>query len=268
MNFLQYEFMQRALVAGVLVGLAAPAIGVYIVQRRLSLLGDGIGHVAFTGVAAGLVVGVSPIATALLFALGGAAVIEVLRERGRAASDVALAVIFYGGIAGAVLLLSLGDIATVNLHSYLFGSIVTVSASDVLLVAIVSVLVIASTFALRKQLFAVAYDEEVARVSGLPVRALNLTIALISAIAIAISARVVGVLLVSSLLVLPVATVQQVTRSFRSTVMAGLVLGAALTASGLVVAYYVDVAPAATIVLSSILVFGLASLFRDRRTVG
>lgn len=267
MSFLQYEFMQRALIAGIFVGLAAPAIGVYIVQRRLSLLGDGIGHVAFTGVAAGLVVGFSPIATALLFALGGAAVIEVLRERGRAASDVALAVIFYGGIAGAVLLLSLGGISTVNLNSYLFGSVVTVSGSDVWLVAGVAVLVIAFTFALRKQLFAVAYDEEVARVSGLPVRTLNLAIALTSAIAIAISARVVGVLLVSSLLVLPVAAVQQVTRSFRSTVVSGLILGATLSALGLIVAYYVDVAPAATIVLSSIMAFGLASLFRDRKTI-
>lgn len=267
MSFLQYDFMQRALIAGVLVGLAAPAIGVYIVQRRLSLLGDGIGHVAFTGVAAGLVAGVSPIATALLFAMGGAAIIEVLRERGRAASDVALAVIFYGGIAGAVLLLSLGDVSTVNLYSYLFGSIVTVSRSDVWLVAGVSALVLTFTFAFRKQLFAVAYDEEVARVSGLPVRTLNLAIALTSAIAIAISARVVGVLLVSSLLVLPIATVQQLTRSFRSTVIAGLILGACLTALGLVLAYYVDVLPAATIVLSSILVYGFVSLLSDRRTV-
>jgi zinc transport system permease protein len=236
-RLLSYDFMQRALIAGALIGLAAPSIGVFIVQRRLALLGDGIGHVAFTGIAAGLLLGFAPVIVAIVFATAGAVVIELLRERDKTSGDVALALIFYGGIAGAVLLLSLANISTVNVNAYLFGSVLTVDRGDL----------------------AVAYDEDVARVSGLPVRALNIATAAIAAVTIAVTAKVVGILLVSSMLVLPVATVQQLTRSFRSTVYASLALGVVVTVGGLVLSYYLDVAPAATIVLSAIAAFMVAA---------
>lgn len=262
MSFLAFDFMQRALAAGVLVGVAAPAIGVYVVQRRLSLMGDGIGHVAFTGIAAGLVAGASPILFGIAFAVAGAVIIELLRERGRTAGDVALALIFYGGIAGAVLFLSLGNVSNVNLNAYLFGSIVTVSGDDLKLVALVATGVVSITFLFRKQLFAVAYDEEVARVSGLRVRALNLLIAVAAAISVAIAARVVGVLLVSAMLVLPVAAVQQVTRSFRGTLLGAIAVGVATVVVGLTTAYYADVAPAASIVLTAIGAFVVGAFAR------
>jgi zinc transport system permease protein len=252
--------MQRALLAGALVGLAGPAIGVFIVQRRLSLMGDGIGHVAFAGIAAGLMAGFAPVIAAIIFASIGAVIIELLRERGRTSGDLALALVFYGGIALAVLFVSLADESTVSLNAYLFGSVVTVSRSDLLIVVCVSVAVIAYATIFRRHLFAVAYDEDVARVGGLPVRALNLSSAVITAVTVAVASRVVGILLVSAMLVLPVAAAQQVARSFRATVYGSLFLGLALTILGLIVAFYADVLPAATIVLGALLVFVVASI--------
>ncbi len=254
MTVLEFDFMRRALVAAALVGLAAPSIGVYLVQRRLSLMGDGIGHVAFMGVAAGLLAGVSPVITALIAAALGALIIELLRERGRTAGDIALAVIFYGGIAGGALMTYMAGAPNKAL-TYLFGSVLTVGRGDLGIVASVSIGVLALTFALRKEMFAICYDEEVARVSGLPVRRMNLLIALTAALTIGVTMRVVGLLLVSAMLVLPVASVQQLTGSFRSTVYASLALGLVLSVGGLIFAFYADVAPGATIVVGALIAF-------------
>jgi zinc transport system permease protein len=253
--------MQRALVAAALIGLAAPSVGVFLVQRRLSLMGDGIGHVAFTGVAAGFLFNTSPVVTAIIAAVLGALAIELLRERGRTAGDVALAVIFYGGIAGGVLLAGLSDTASTNLIGYLFGNVLVVDDSDLRVLVATSCVVIAVSFALRKELFAVSYDEDVARVSGVPVRTINLLVAVTAAVTIAVTMRVVGILLVSAMLVLPVAAVQQVTRSFGGTVVGSLGVGLAVSVGGLVTAFYVDVAPGATIVLGAILAFVITTTF-------
>jgi zinc transport system permease protein len=268
MDLLEFDFMRRALLAGALVGMAAPAVGVFIVQRRLSLMGDGIGHVAFAGVAAGLLLDVSPILSALAFAVAGAIAIELLRSNQRTQSDIALALVFYGGIAGGVLLLGLGDVSTINLNSYLFGSVLTVSSTDLLLVSVVAACVVLVSFTLRKHLFAIAYDEEAARVSGLPVTPLNILMALLAALAIAATAKVVGILLVASMLVLPVATAQQLARSFRATTYTSIGLGVAAALGGLVIAFYADLFPAATIVLLSILAFVAASLISRIKLIG
>jgi zinc transport system permease protein len=268
MNILEFDFMQRALLAGALVGMAAPAVGIFIVQRRLSLMGDGIGHVAFAGVAAGLLLGVSPILSALTFAVAGAIAIELLRSNQRTQSDIALAIVFYSGIAGGVLLLGLGDVSTINLNSYLFGSVLTVSTTDLWVVSVAAACVVLISFVLRKHLFAIAYDEEVARVSGLPVTLLNILVALLAALAIAVTAKVVGILLVASMLVLPVAAAQQLTRSFRATTYASIGLGVAAAIGGLVIAFYADLFPAATIVLLSILAYVASSLISRTKLIG
>ena len=159
-ELLDYEFMQRALIAAVFTGLAAPAIGTFLVQRRLALLGDGIGHVALTGVALGLLTNVAPVLTAVAVAVVGAVVIELLRMFGRTSGDVALAILFYGGLAGGVLLTDLAGESASALNSFLFGSITTVSDGDLKVVAILAVIVIALAVGLSPQLFAVCQDEE------------------------------------------------------------------------------------------------------------
>lgn len=259
MRVFTYDFMQRALLAGAIVGLSAPAIGTYVVQKRLSLLGDGLGHVAFTGVAAGFLLEVSPVLMAIVFAVAGAIAIELIRERSKASGDVALALIFYGGIAGGVLLISLAEESVSSLSGFLFGSVVTVGTDDLVLVGAVATVVLVVALGLRKHLFAVAYDEDVARASGLPVRTLNILTAVVTAMTIAVTAKVVGILLVAAMLVLPVAAVQQLAGSFRATMFGAMALGTAVTVGGLIGSFYLDVLPAATIVLSLIGCFILAA---------
>ena len=259
-ELLDYDFMRRALIAAVFTGLAAPAIGTFLVQRRLALLGDGIGHVALTGVALGVLTGIAPIVTAVVVAALGAVVIELLRMYGRTSGDVALAMLFYGGIAGGVLLINLAGESAAGLNSYLFGSITTVSHSDLVLVAILAVIVIALAVGLSPQLFAVCQDEEHAKVSGVPVRAYSILIAVLAAVTITVAMRTVGLLLVSALMVVPVAASQQITRSFRSTHLTAMAIGLFAAIGGVLSSYEINTQPGPTIVLIALAVFGVAAL--------
>jgi zinc transport system permease protein len=256
MNLLHYDFMVRALIAAVFVGLTAPAVGVYLVQRRMSLMGDGIGHIALTGVALGFLLGTAPVLTAVIVSAAGSILMELLRARGRTSGDVALAMLFYGGIAGGVLLIGLAaGTSNVNLLSYLFGSLLTTSAQDLVVIGILAVAVLVVTLVLRPWLFAVCHDEEYARVSGLPVRALNLVLAVTAAVTVTVAMRVVGLLLVSALMVVPVATAQQLSKGFLGTMLGAIALGVAVSLTGAVGSYYLDVASGASIVVLAIGVF-------------
>jgi zinc transport system permease protein len=237
-ELLSLPFMQRALLAAMFTGLAAPAVGTFIVQRRLALMGDGIGHVAVTGVAIGLLTGTSPIWTAIVVAILGAVLIEVIRERGHANGDLALALLFYGGLAGGVLITGLAGQNASQLQSFLFGSILSLNVTDVLVTLGLAALVIVVCVGLSPQLFAASQDPEFARVAGLNVRAYNLAIAVLAAVSVTVAMRTVGLLLVSALMVVPVATAQQLTRSFGSTLRAAMVLGTLASVGGLVVAAF------------------------------
>jgi zinc transport system permease protein len=258
MTLLDYPFMVRALLGAVFTGLAAPAVGTYLVQRRLALMGDGLGHVAVTGVALGLLTGTSPTLTAVVVAIVGAVVIEVIREQGRSGGDVALALLFYGGIAGGVMLIGLADQGAYVLQSYLFGSLTTISATDVWVTVVLAAVVVLLAVGLSPQLFAVAQDQEFAKVAGLNVRLYNLLVAVMAAVTVTVAMRTVGLLLVSALMVVPVATSQQVTRAFRSTLFLAMGVGTLSALSGAVVSAYVDVAPGATIVLIALAGFAVA----------
>ena len=261
-DLLSLPFMQRALIAAFFTGLAAPAVGTYLVQRRQALMGDGIGHVAVTGVALGLLSSTSPTWTAVIVAVLGAVLIEVIRERGHTNGDVALALLFYGGLAGGVLLTGLAGQSGARLQQYLFGSITTISVSDVVVTMALAAVVILVGVGLAPQLFAVAQDQEFARVAGLNVRAYNLMIAVLAAISVTVAMRTVGLLLVSALMVVPVATAQQVTRSFRTTLGAAMVLGTVAAVGGLLISAAAPpgttVAPGPTIVLLALAGFALA----------
>ncbi|GAB1335511.1 metal ABC transporter permease [Streptomyces sp. E-15] len=256
MEFLDYAFMQRALLAAVLVGITAPAVGIYLVQRRQALMGDGIGHVAMTGVGLGFLLSTSPVWMATAVSVLGAVLMELIRWYGRTRGDIALAMLFYGGMAGGVMLINLAPGGSnANLTSYLFGSLSTVSSSDVTAICVLAAFVLLVTLGLRRQLFAVSQDEEFARVTGLPVRALNLLTAVTAAVTVTVAMRVVGLLLVSALMVVPVAAAQQLTRSFTVTFALAVAIGVAVTVSGTVTSYYQDVPPGATIVLLTIAAF-------------
>jgi zinc transport system permease protein len=256
MDMLQSVIMQRALLAAVLVGITAPAIGIYLVQRRQALMGDGIGHVALTGVGLGFLLSSSPLWTAAAVSVGGAIVMELIRWYGRTRGDVALAMLFYGGMAGGVVLTNLAPAGSnANLTSYLFGSLSTVSPGDIVAVCVLAAFVVLVTVGLRRQLFAVSQDEEYARVTGLPVRLLNLLVAVTAAATVTVAMRIVGLLLVSALMVIPVAAAQQLTRSFAVTFAGAVAIGVATTLGGTTLSYYQDLPPGGTIVLLAIAVF-------------
>jgi len=243
------QYMQLALAAGLVVGACAPLIGTFLVHKRLSLMGDGVGHVAFAGVAAGLLAGVSPLWTALGAAVVGAVGIEWLRLRGRASGDLALAVFFYSGIAGGVVLTGLAGSLDAGVLSYLFGSILTVSPADTVAIVALGAAILAAVALGWRAMFAVVLDEESARVAGLPVDALSLGLAALAAVTVVAAMRVVGVLLVAALMVLPVGTAQRLARSFRATLAWAVAVGTASVVAGLVAARAAGLAPGATIVL-------------------
>ncbi|WP_405555907.1 metal ABC transporter permease [Streptomyces sp. NBC_01171] len=258
MDFLNYAFMQRALLAAVLVGVIAPAIGIYLVQRRQPLMGDGIGHVAMTGVGLGFLLNSSPVWMATLVSVAGSVLMELIRWYGRTRGDIALAMLFYGGMAGGVLFVNLAPGGSnANLTSYLFGSLSTVAPADVTAIIVLGAAVVAVTLGLRRQLFAVSQDEEFARVTGLPVRALNLLVAVTAAVTVTVAMRVVGLILVSALMVVPVAAAQQLTRSFAATFAIAVALGVTVSIGGTITSFYEDVPPGATIVLLTIAAFAL-----------
>jgi zinc transport system permease protein len=261
LEILRYDFMQRALLASLLVGLTAPAVGVFLVQRRLALIGDGLGHVALTGVALGLLTGTAPVLVALACALAGAVVIELVRARGRATADVALAVMFYGGIAGGVVLMGLAPEGTPgNLTRYLFGSITTTTGQDLLVFAVLGLVVLAVVTGLAARLFAVSNDEEYARASGMNVLGTNLLLAVLTAATVVVSMRVVGLLLISALMIVPNGVGQVLARSFRGSVLVAVAVGVVVSTSGTVVSFYADTPSGGTIVLLAIAVFLVAAL--------
>jgi zinc transport system permease protein len=255
------DYMQLALIAGVVVGASAPLIGAFLVQKRMSLMGDGLGHVAFAGVAAGLLFGVWPIWTALLAAVAGALLIEWLRARGRASGDLALALCFYGGIALAVVLASRASAGnSVNVLPYLFGSILTVTSGDVRVIIVLGIVIVATLAVAGRALFAIVLDEESARVSGLPVDALNTLLAALTAVTIVAAMRVVGVLLVAALMVVPVATSRLFARSFAATIIGAAVVGVASVVVGLAAARVWELAPGGSIVLTAVAAFAVTTI--------
>ncbi|MGK5532655.1 metal ABC transporter permease [Streptomyces sp. URMC 129] len=258
---LDYPFMQRALLAALLIGIAAPAVGIYLVQRRQALMGDGIGHVALTGVALGFLLNANPVWMAVAVSAVGAVAMELLRSSGRARGDIALAMLFYGGMAGGVMIINLAPGgSTANLTSYLWGSVTTVSPADITAISWLSAFVLLVSLGLRRQLFAVCQDEEFARVTGLPVRALNLMLAVTAAATVTVAMRVVGLLLVSALMVIPVVAAQQATRGFAMTLALAVAIGVLVAVSGTVTSFHADVPPGATIVLFALGLFVLISL--------
>jgi zinc transport system permease protein len=262
---LESEFMRLALAAGAVVGVLAPAVGFFLVQRRQSLTGDGIGHVAFAGVAAGILLDVAPVLTALIAAILGGIAIELLRSRGGTAGDQALALVFYTGIALGVVLISAAGALNVDLFQYLFGSILTVTRSDLVVIAALGAVGLAIVGLLYRPLAGVVIDEEGARVAGVPIGALNIVVAALAAVTVALSMRVVGILLVAALMVLPVSAAERIAWSMRSTLVLAMVIGLGSALVGLTVSYYADLPPGGAIVLVAAGAFAVCAIVGSLR---
>lgn len=255
MNFWEYSFVMRGLEAGALIAIIAPMIGIFLVLRRYALIADTLSHVSLAGVAIGLLAGVNPLYTAILSSVVSAVAMEQLRAAKRVYGDTALSLFLSGSLALAIVLIGLANGFNANLFGYLFGSILTVTAGDLVTIAVLTVCIF--TFVLRyyRDLLSVSFDEESAAVSGIAVEPLNILFITAAAVAIAIAIPIVGILLVSALMVIPVVSALQLKKGFRATLLWAEGISVLCTLSGMVLSFYLNLSPGGTIVLLMLAVF-------------
>ncbi len=263
LEIFQYDFMIRAFAAGLIIGVLAPIVGIFLVVKRYSLLADTLSHVSLVGVAAGVLLNFNPIFGALIVSIVAAFGMERLREKRQLFGESVLALFLSGSLAIALILLGLSHGLNVNIFSYLFGSITTVSAGDLFMIGSFGALVIFAAFILFKKFFLVSFDEELAKANGLPVSALNISLMVLAAIAVALSMRVVGVLLIGALMVIPVLTAVQLGKSFTKTLSLALAASLISVIAGLFLSFYLNLPSGAAVVACALILFGL-SLFKKR----
>jgi zinc transport system permease protein len=249
LEILTSEFFQKALIGGILIGITAPLIGLFLVLRRLSMIGDTLAHVSIAGVALGFLLGVYPVGMGLVFALAAAFAIERLRRAYKTYAELSIAIIMSGGVALASLLFTLGKGFAVNVTSYLFGSIYTLDNTDLIVIGAVTVIVLLTVILHFKELFLLTFDEDAAAVNGLPVRYFNIMISVLAALVISASIKIVGALLVSALLTIPAACSLIIARSFKQSIIWAVSIAEAAVIGGLLIAGIWNLAPGATVVL-------------------
>lgn len=261
-DILQYEFLQNAFITGIIIGVLAPLLGVFVVVRRQSLIADALSHVTLAGIAFSLflekqffhIVGsLNPLFMGMTFSVIGSLFIERLRNVYKHYQDLAIPIILSGGIGVTVIFISLADGFNTDLFSYLFGSVSAVSRTDMWTIAALAVVVLATITFLYKELFLLSFDEEHAKASGIPARFIHFVFIIIVALVIAASMRIVGVLLVSALMTLPVAAGMRLANGFKQLIAYSVIFGEIAVIGGLVSSFYLDLAPGGTIVVIAII---------------
>lgn len=265
LDLFHYSFVTRGLEAGLIIGLLAPIIGIFLVLRRYSLIADTLSHVSLAGVAIGLLLQINPLITAVITAVFSSVIIERLRISKRIFGESALAIFLSGSLALAIVLISLAHGFSVDLFNYLFGSITTVKQSDVNLIALLGLIVVAIIIAFYKELVYITVDEEAARVSGIPTRFLNILLIMLTALTVSLAIPIVGVLLIAALIVIPVVTALQFKGSFLQTLFMAECISLLSVLFGVVISFYVNLSTGGTIVLVSLFFFAL-SLFTPKKT--
>lgn len=266
----QYEFLQNAFLTGLIIGIIAPLLGVFVVVRRLSLIADALSHVTLAGIAASLLLekkfffagSLNPIYMGMAFSVIGSLFIEKLRTLYKHYQELAIPIILSGGIGLSVVFISLADGFNTDLFSYLFGSVSAVSRTDLWVILLISVFVIGMIILLYKELFFISFDEEHAKASGLPVKSLHLIFIIMVALVIAASMRIVGILLVSSLMTLPVAAAIRLANGFKQTILYSILFGETSVIGGLFLSYYLDLAPGGTIVIIAVMILIFSILYK------
>lgn len=260
--FLTYEFLQNAFLSGIIIGVIAPLLGLFIVVRRLALIADALSHVALAGIAGSLFLSqqvlffaaLNPVYLGIGAAVGGSLLIEKLRGMYKHYEELAIPVILSAGIGIGAIFISLSKGFGSDLIGYLFGSVSAVSRQDLILVLVIAIIVIVYIRFLYKELFALSFDPEYSKVSGIKSRYIQMVFMIITALVIGASMRVVGILLVSSLMTVPVAAAMQLAKSFKGAMIYSIIFGEMAVIIGLISAYYLDIAPGGTIVVTSIII--------------
>ncbi|MFD1705420.1 metal ABC transporter permease [Siminovitchia sediminis] len=266
----EYEFLRNTFITGLLIGIIAPLLGTFLVVRRLSLIADALSHVTLAGIAASLFLskktllfsGLNPLFMGMGFSVFGSILIERLRTVYSHYQELAIPIILSGGIGVGVIFISLADGFNTELLNYLFGSVSAVTRTDLWVIAAISVVVIVVVFLLYKELFLLSFDEEHAKAAGIPSKFIHFVFIIMIALVIAASIRIVGILLVSALMSLPVAAGMRVANGFKKTIFISILFGETAVVGGLVSAYYLDLAPGGTIVIISILILLGAIIYK------
>ncbi|WP_227937549.1 metal ABC transporter permease [Alkalihalobacillus deserti] len=261
-SLIKYQFLQNAFLTGIMIGLIAPVLGVFIVVRRLSLIADALSHVTLSGIAASLLIekkfpetiNLNPVYFGMLFSFLGAIFIEKLRAVYKHYQELAIPIMLSGGVGLGVIFISLADGFNNDLFNYLFGSVNAVTRTDMWSILIIMLIVISIIFICYKELVILSFDEEYATVSGVNKRWIHQLFIIMVAIVIASSMRIVGILLVSSLMTLPVASAMKFAKSFKQAIFFSILIGEASVILGLFSAYHLDIAPGGTIVMVSIVI--------------
>jgi len=262
LSFLSHGFIQRALIAGSFIAILCSTLGVFLVLRRLSLIGDGLAHVTFGSVAVGLLLRVYPIYVAAPLVMLSSLGIMKLTEKARVYGDAAIAIVSSLGISAGILLASVAGGFNIDLFSYLFGNILAISKTEVVSSIVLSVILIATITAFYNDMLSVTLDEESAKAAGIKVRAMNMILVLTTALTVVLAMRVVGIMLISALLVLPAVTALQMGKSFRATIVAAGAMGVASVVFGIFISFLADIPTGATIVLLNFAMFLAAFIFK------
>jgi zinc transport system permease protein len=269
--FLQFEFLRNTLYAGIIIGFIAPLLGAFIVVRRLSLIADGLSHVTLAGIAFGMLLqkkyallAFSPFYTGIGFSVIGALVIEYLRTIYKSFQEIAIPIILSVGVGLSVIFISIANGFNTDLFGYLFGSVVAVSRENLHIIIGIAILIIVAIILFYKEFFSISFDEEYAKVSGIPIRFIQILFILLTALAISVSIRIVGVLLVSALMTLPVAASLRIAKSFKQTIFLSILFGEISVITGLITGYYFEIPPGGTIVIASALILVLTLIFKRR----
>lgn len=253
-EILEYGFMQNALIAGILIAVICAVLGCFIVLRKMAFMGDGLAHISFGGIALGLLLGIPPLLSALIVSLLSVFGIQKLKEM-KVYGDSAIAIFFSFGLAIGVVLISISSGFTVDIFSYLFGSILSVSTNDLITISVLGVVVLAVIYMFYKELVCISFDESWSEASGLNVSFLSNLLMILTAFTIVISMKIAGILLVSSLMVIPASTALLFKKGFRHTIAISAVIALVAVVSGLAASYYFDLAAGGSIVITLVLFF-------------
>lgn len=259
-DFLQFDFLRYTLYTGLLIGFIAPLLGAFLVVRRLSLLADALSHVTLAGIAFGLFVekqflaiAISPIYSGMTFSVLGAIAIEKLRDVYKSYAEIGIPIILSGGVGLSVVFISLANGFNTDLFNYLFGSVSAISRADLLAILVITVIVVTTIFFLYKELVTLSFDEEHALVSGIHAKVIHFIFIVLTALVIAASIRIVGILLVSALMTIPVAASMRLAKSFKQLIVYAIIFAEVSVIGGLISGYYFNIPPGGTIVLLAIL---------------
>lgn len=261
LEIFQYDFMIRAFIAGSIIAVLAPFIGIFLVVRRYSLMADTLAHVSLVGIAIGVLTGINPIVGALITSVVAAIGIDRLRNAKQIFGESVLALFLSSSLAIATVLLSIGGKYTTNILSFLFGSITTIQATDVLIIAVLSAVVLFLMLSFYRQIFAVSFDEELAEASGIRAHLFSMLLVILAAITVALSIRIVGVLLIGALMIIPVLAAIQFGRSFKQSILLAILFSVLAVLIGLFISFYIGLPSGGTIVIVALAIF-LISLIR------